>query len=390
MLVVNRLIDKTKKLDCLFTTLQVLFFEPEASEGQIFSTVLNMENIVGIEFFSGIGGLHYGLERACKDAKVVAAFDTNTHANQVYLENHKLKPSARGIERLDCEYLSKFKANFWLLSPPCQPYTQGGKRLDHEDKRATGLLNIINVLPTMSPLPKYIFLENVPNFELSESRNTMVETLQGLGYEIDEFLVSPMMVGIPNDRKRYYLAAKLISKLHLTELKPIHKSLESYIPAFKKHTLKALKEYIEIDLDESHEINQYYVNPDHIRKRTNFEFDVVTPLSEKTSTFTKSYGSHHFFGAGPMLQTLDLENHYDMYSCDNELLISKKPRFFTPCEVSKLHGFPEIKWPVGITLKQKWKLLGNSLNVEIISVIIKQLLSDAASTHVEKKIKLHD
>jgi tRNA (cytosine38-C5)-methyltransferase len=165
-----------------------------------------MSEIVAIEFFSGIGGLHYGLMKASPNAKVVAAFDTNTHANSVYLHNFNLKPSAKGIERLTAEYLDKFKANFWLLSPPCQPYTQGGKRMDEKDPRAAGLLNLINVLYEVKNLPEFIFLENVPNFEISNSRNILVKALNLLSYDFDEFLISPLLVGIPNDRKRYYLA----------------------------------------------------------------------------------------------------------------------------------------------------------------------------------------
>jgi len=42
----------------------------------------------------------------------------------------------------------------------------GGKQLDDEDRRAAGLLNLINILPKLNNPPKYIFLENVVNFEV--------------------------------------------------------------------------------------------------------------------------------------------------------------------------------------------------------------------------------
>jgi tRNA (cytosine38-C5)-methyltransferase len=38
--------------------------------------------IKAIEFFSGIGGLHYALIRSVPHASVVAAFDVNEHANR--------------------------------------------------------------------------------------------------------------------------------------------------------------------------------------------------------------------------------------------------------------------------------------------------------------------
>eukprot|EP00959_Pyramimonas_sp_CCMP1952_P340053 7121987-Pyramimonas_sp.AAC.1 len=36
-----------------------------------------------LEFYSGIGGMHYSLNRACKESAVLAAFDLNNVANDV-------------------------------------------------------------------------------------------------------------------------------------------------------------------------------------------------------------------------------------------------------------------------------------------------------------------
>lgn len=163
-------------------------------------------NIRAIEFFSGIGGLHYALEIAALKAQVVAVYDINTVANAVYQANFKFKPSTKGIDRLTPKLLDSLNANCWLMSPPCQPYTAGGNRLDAMDMRASALLNLIALLPQLASLPHFIFVENVPNFELSESRRLLVTQLNQLGYTIDEFLISPISIGIPNDRRRYYLA----------------------------------------------------------------------------------------------------------------------------------------------------------------------------------------
>ncbi|CAG8575867.1 10785_t:CDS:1, partial [Acaulospora colombiana] len=61
--------------------------------------------------------------------------------------------------------IEEYNANCWLMSPPCQPYTRGGKGLDDQDQRAKGLLHLIHVLSELSIPPEYIFLENVLNFE---------------------------------------------------------------------------------------------------------------------------------------------------------------------------------------------------------------------------------
>jgi tRNA (cytosine38-C5)-methyltransferase len=54
------------------------------------------------------------------------------------------------------------------MSPPCQPYTRGGKQLDLEDNRTQALKNLINILPQLKTKPEFIMLENVVNFEVHD------------------------------------------------------------------------------------------------------------------------------------------------------------------------------------------------------------------------------
>ncbi len=335
-----------------------------------------------IEFFSGIGGLHYALEDSNPSATVVASFDINETANKVYKHNFGMEPKRNGIDKLKPDTIEKLKANIWLMSPPCQPYTAGGKRLDDKDVRANGLLNLIKILEELKEKPKLIFVENVPNFEISNSRDYLVKCLNQLKYHIDEFLISPVHFGIPNDRKRYYMAAYLSSETPLEayplDQSRIHFHPSSYIQDYPEIVpLKKLTEFLETIEEPIPE--EYLVKPGDIRKRTNFIFDVVQANSPKTSTFTKAYGSHHFFGSGSFLQTSDLEN---PYKDDPEQLIASKPRFFTPIEVARLHYFPlkgessskhTLEFPESVTVRQRWMLLGNSLNVKVVAELLKEL-----------------
>ena len=330
-----------------------------------------------IEFFSGIGGLHCGLKEAAKDAQVVAAFDTNVNANETYFYNYGIRPSTKGINLISKELVDKFNANIWLLSPPCQPFTKGGKHLDDQDPRSLGLLNIIKILEEVRIKPDYLFLENVPNFETSECRNKLVKVLVALNYDIDEFLVSPLLIGVPNDRMRYYLCAKRGNGV----VNEMHFDLNVFYPGFTTTELEPLSKYLEDDVDPT-----FSVSEDNIRKRTNFEFDVVQSTSTHCSTFTKAYGGHHFFGSGSMLQTCGPK--YEM-TFTNHQLIALKPRYFTPSEIQKLHCFPEnFKFPDSITRMQKYKLLGNSLNCRIVGMLLSGLFNVEMNINpISKKIK---
>ena len=87
----------------------------------------------------------------------------------MYAFNFGLNPIATNVEHLPQVYYEKLDADIWLMSPPCQPFTRGGKMLDSADTRSIGLLYLIDILGKMKNPPKYLFLENVLNFEVTNS-----------------------------------------------------------------------------------------------------------------------------------------------------------------------------------------------------------------------------
>ncbi|TPX66707.1 DNA (cytosine-5-)-methyltransferase [Spizellomyces sp. 'palustris'] len=369
------------------------FQKPEGPEG-------SENRIRALEFFSGIGGLHYGLEYAHPRSEVVAAFDINEHANLCYHHNFGLRPTQTGIQNLTPKAVDKLQANCWLMSPPCQPYTQGGKQLDDKDPRAEGLLHLIGLLGLVQTPPEFVFVENVPNFEVSRSRKLMVDKLDELGYEIHEFLVTPLQFGIANDRRRYYLTARRdgLAKYGSKEGKysehaTIHTTPwpESIFGRTMENAPqpRMLAEYLE-DL---HDSSLYKVPDLYITKRHKFRFDIVNPSDRRCSCFTKAYGSHHVIGSGSFLQTDKFEKPHNFD--DPTDLLDLGLRFFTPTEVARLHAFPvdgeanihqfldggvpaaskhKLVFPPNLTLIQQWRLLGNSLNCRVVGVLMRDVL----------------
>ncbi|KAJ3110754.1 tRNA (cytosine-5-)-methyltransferase [Phlyctochytrium bullatum] len=52
-------------------------------------------------------------------------------------------------------------------------------------------------------------------------------------------------------------------------------------------------------------------------------------------------------------------------------------RFFSPKEVAKLHGFPaHFDFPSEVTDRQRFQLLGNSLNVKVVEYLVRYLFTD--------------
>ena len=113
----------------------------------------------------------------------------------------------RNIEALSLKKYAAFKADMWMMAPPCQPFTRQGKQTHGADPRCKSLNYLIRVLREMVEPPTYILLENVKNFEGSAVRTELVELLAGRGYAMQEFLLSPDQFGVPNSRLRYFLVA---------------------------------------------------------------------------------------------------------------------------------------------------------------------------------------
>lgn len=179
-----------------------------------------------LEFYSGIGGLHYSLRQAGILAEVVEAFDINDVANDVYEHNFGKRPNQGNIQRLTVEQLQGYEADAWLLSPPCQPYTRQGLKKDAADGRALSFLDILTKLPMMARPPSYIAVENVVGFENSVTHSCVVqnsvthshlmESLAICGYRVQEFVLSPIQFGIPYSRPRYFCLTAVELPTHST------------------------------------------------------------------------------------------------------------------------------------------------------------------------------
>lgn len=361
----------------------------------------------------------------------MAAVDVNTVANEVYKYNFPhTQLLAKTIEGITLEEFDKLSFNMILMSPPCQPFTRIGLQGDMTDARTNSFLYILSILPRLQKLPKYILLENVKGFEVSSTRDMLIQTIENCGFQYQEFLLSPTSLGIPNSRLRYFLIAKLQSeplpfqahpgqvlmefpkteyeypqkcavdaenKIKIKETQSnicfdssmqcsgkdaILFKLETAEEIKRKHqqnsdlSVQMLKDFLEDDID----TNQYILSPKSLLRYA-LLLDIVKPTCRRSTCFTKGYGSY-IEGTGSVLQTAEdvqIESIYkSLTNLPQEEKITKlsmlKLRYFTPKEIANLLGFPpEFGFPEKITVKQCYRLLGNSLNVHAVAKLIKIL-----------------
>jgi tRNA (cytosine38-C5)-methyltransferase len=63
-------------------------------------------------------------------------------------------------------------------------------------------LNLLDRIPAMTQPPSHLLLENVVGFETSDMHMLLLQCLEGAGYYVAEFILTPLQYGIPYSRPR--------------------------------------------------------------------------------------------------------------------------------------------------------------------------------------------
>lgn len=142
----------------------------------------------------------------------------------------------------------------------------------------------------------------------------LVDKLTHCDYTFQEFLLTPLQLGIPNSRMRYYLLAKLKP---LQFAQPVTGTIISYIP-LSEHMSQAFIDTRKMDEEElinhtttpidplskylEHDTNYaQYLVPDKVLAKNGHVFDIVKPDGRRSCCFTKGY-YHYAQGTGSVLQ----------------------------------------------------------------------------------------
>lgn len=282
-----------------------------------------------LELFSGLGGWRYALEGI---GKVVAAYDISPTANATYALNHGDRPITRELASISTAALAAHGADLWVMSPPCQPFCRMGNQHGLKDRRSKAFLNLLEILP-LAP-PQYLVLENVTGFLDSDAHDLLVTTFRQLGFRWIEYRLCPTQFGTPNQRPRVFIVA---SREPLIALIP---------PEQHPNTL-------EVYLDEEEDPG-LYLDPRTLSKHKP-GLDLVTRDARRTACFIGGYGQR-FVGSGSFLKT------------------EQGIRRFSPSEMGRFMGLPStFRFPEDLSLEQRYKLLGNGLNIPVTRWVMRTL-----------------
>lgn len=164
-----------------------------------------------IDLFAGVGGLSVGFIKAGFD--VVLAIEHDEKIANSYKKNHlNTKVIIEDIKNLKPTDLSENIGNIDIIvgGPPCQGFSQKGKRLSLSDDRNFMFKSFISFVKFFKP--KYFLLENVPNIITTSNgffKKEIIESFKKLGYIIDCKILNASDYGVPQKRKRAFFLGVL-------------------------------------------------------------------------------------------------------------------------------------------------------------------------------------
>lgn len=289
------------------------------------------ERLRFIEFFAGIGGF----AACCEGHEIVAAIDIDQAAKRVYQLNFSHAYYNKSLESVSQDWLETLEANAWWLSPPCQPYSQRGRRRDRQDPRSRGLENVMQLIPHLRP--RWILLENVVGFAKSEMFDRLRMILQQSAYEWQTLEICPSRWGWPNRRPRFYLIATT-----------------QQLPTWRIPPIYQMKWRELITQEFSAELRV----PESFVERFGKSLDRLTSArdEEPTACFGSSYGVVSS-GSGSYVE-----------------LEPGRYRRFSPEEMLRLLGFPSgFKLDGSSSLKKQWSLAGNTLSLPVVRYLMQHV-----------------
>lgn len=158
------------------------------------------------EAFAGYGGASFGLKRAKIDHETVGFSENDKFAIELYEKNFPGVASYGDITKIDPKDLPDF--DLFTGGFPCQPFSQVGLGKGEGDIRGTLFYDIIRIC--VEKKPKHILLENVKGLITARHKmtlQTIIQSLEELGYSVVFELLNSKDYGIPQNRERVWIYA---------------------------------------------------------------------------------------------------------------------------------------------------------------------------------------
>lgn len=169
------------------------------------------------DLFSGVGGLSQGFVMAGFEIEIAIEYEKDIAFS--FQKNHPSTDVYAGdIMSINFKELHKEHPQIDIVigGPPCQGFSQKGKRLSLNDPRNFLFKEFVSFVEEFTP--KYFVLENVPNIITTEKgffKDEIIASFNAIGYDVCCGVLNAADYGVPQDRKR----AIFIGQIESLEIK---------------------------------------------------------------------------------------------------------------------------------------------------------------------------
>ena len=164
-----------------------------------------------LDLFAGIGGFRLGMESAGHKCIGFCEIDKFARASYKAIHNTKGEIELHDITAVSDEFIRGIgRVDIICGGFPCQAFSIAGNRRGFEDTRGTLFFEIARFASILRP--KYLFLENVKgilNHENGITFETIISTLDELGYNVEWQLLNSKDFGVPQNRERVFIIGHL-------------------------------------------------------------------------------------------------------------------------------------------------------------------------------------
>lgn len=164
-----------------------------------------------IDFFSGIGGFHSGLERAGMECIGWCEFDKFAQASYRAMYNTDDLWFGSDVTKVKGKDLPK--ADLWTFGFPCQDISIAGKQKGIKEGTRSGLFyEIMRLIDECEEnKPQWIMCENVKNLLSIDGGGgflAVVSEMAERGYSIEWKVYNSKDYGVPQNRERVYIVGR--------------------------------------------------------------------------------------------------------------------------------------------------------------------------------------
>ena len=164
-----------------------------------------------LDLFSGIGGFRLGMESAGHECVGFCEIDKFARKSYKAIHDTKGEIELHDITTVSDKFIRGIRSVDVICGGfPCQAFSIAGNRRGFEDTRGTLFFEIARFASILRP--KYLFLENVKgllNHENGITFETIISTLDELGYDVEWQVLNSKDFGVPQNRERVFIIGHL-------------------------------------------------------------------------------------------------------------------------------------------------------------------------------------